>query len=288
MGIQKKRKDFLLDIFFDVAGSIFYSIGIYTFAKMGDFAPGGLSGLALILNHLWQVPIGMMTLILNIPFVILSYRVVGKRFLLKSARTMIFCTIFLDLIFPHTPAYTGSPLMAAVYYGVCVGVGLALFYMRGSSSGGTDFLIMTVKALRPHWSLGSVTMAIDLVIILLGWPVFGNVDAVLYGLVSTFVTSLVVDKVMYGLGAGKLTVIITTKGQQVADEISEISGRGSTMIRAMGSYTKQDRDVLLCACSKSQAYQVRTIAHRVDPDAFVMITETSEVFGEGFQEVKES
>lgn len=157
-----------------------------------------------------------------------------------------------------------------------------MFYMRGSSSGGTDFLTMTVKVLYPHLSIGAVTMTIDLAVILLGWPVFGKVDAVLYGLAATFITSLVIDKIMYGLGAGTLAIIITNEGQLVAGKISEITGRGSTCIPAVGTYTSQDREVQLCACSNSQSYVVKNAVHEVDPDAFVMLTETSQIFGEGF------
>ncbi|MDD2958545.1 MAG: YitT family protein [Lachnospiraceae bacterium] len=288
MKINKKAQNFFNDLLCDIIGSILYAMGIYTFAKTANFAPGGISGLALITNHLWGLPIGIMTLIMNIPLVLISWRVVGRKFLLKTARTMIISTIFLDAVFPFTRAYTGSPFMACLYSGICMGAGMAFFYMRGSSSGGTDFLTMTIKVKHPHFSLGMVTMSIDLLIILLGWPVFGNVDAVLYGLSTAFVASAVLDKIMYGMGAGKLIIIITNHGLMLAERIGEITDRGSTSIRAMGTYTKAERDVLLCACSKSQTYAVTNAAHEIDPGAFVMVTETSEVFGEGFIEKKTS
>lgn len=275
-------RNILLDLASDIIGSILYSIGIYSFAKAANFAPGGLSGLALIINHLWGLPIGTVSLVLNIPLILISYRIVGKRFMAKSIRSIVLSTLILDVIFPHTAGYTGNPMLAALFSGVFLGAGLALFYIRGSSTGGADFLTMSIKALRPHLSIGAVTMSIDLVIILLGWPVYGNIDAVLYGLIASFVTSTVIDKIMYGTGAGKLAIIITTCGPQVAVKIDEACQRGSTIIRARGSYTEIDRQVLLCACSKAEAYKVRSAAHLVDPDAFVMITETSEVFGEGF------
>ena len=203
-------------------------------------------------------------------------------FMIKSIRTILINTFFLDFVFPLTPAYDGNPMLAALFSGVFFGCGLALIYMRGSSTGGTDFLTMSIKALHPHLSIGAVTMAIDLVIILIGWPVYGNPDAVLYGLISTFVTSTVIDKIMYGTSAGKLAIIITTQGPAMATHIDEVCARGSTLIRAKGSYTTTERQVLLCACSKAEAYKVRRAAHQTDPDAFVMITETSQVFGEGF------
>lgn len=129
-------------------------------------------------------------------------------------------------------------------------------------------------------------MIIDLIIILMGWPVFGNIDSVLYGIVATGVTSIVIDKIMYGVGAGKLIIIISDHGQEVADKIANAIDRGSTLIRAIGTYTGSERQVLLCACNKSQAFKVRSAAHEVDENAFVMITETSEVYGEGFLEQK--
>lgn len=271
-----------LDLVYDIIGSFFYAVGVDTFAKMANFAPGGLTGLALIMNYLWKTPIGLTTVLLNIPLMLLSYRFLGKTFLLKTIKTMFFCTIFLDIVFPHLPAYSGSQFMAALYSGIFLGIGMALFYMRGSSSGGTDFLAMSIKARRPHLSIGIVTMVIDLVIILLGWPVFGNIDAVLYGLASTFVSSLMIDKIMYGIGSGTLLIIVTVRGQEIARHISKFIGRGSTKLNARGSYTGKNRDVLLCACSKSQAYMVRRMAQEIDRTSFVMITETSEVFGEGF------
>lgn len=285
--MNQRMKNLALDLGADVIGSILFAAGIYTFAGAGEFAPGGISGLALIINHLWGLPIGITSLALNAPIILFSFRLLGHRFFLKSIRTMIMNTIFVDFIFTHIPVYKGDRLTAALFAGALLGAGLAVIYMRGSSTGGADFLIMSVKKLRPHLSLGQVTMVLDLLIILLGWPVFGDMDSVLYGIVAAFATSLIIDKVMYGMGAGKLVQIITNDGPAVANAISESTERGSTLIRAVGSYTGQDRDVLLCACSKSEAYKVRAAAHRVDPKCFVMITETSEVFGEGFLETKE-
>ena len=154
---EHPKKELAVDILYDIIGSILFGAGIYTFAEGGNFAPGGISGIALIMNKL-----------------------VGKRFLIKTARTMIISTIFVDLVFPMFPYYTGQRLLAAIYSGALLGLGMVLFYMRGSSSGGADFLTMTIKKKRPHMSLGRLTLLIDLIIILIGWPVFGDVDSVLY------------------------------------------------------------------------------------------------------------
>ena len=271
------------DLIYDIAGSVLYAVGLYTFAGNAGFAPGGISGLALILNHIWGLPVGTMTLLFNIPLVAVSYKTVGRRLLVKSAKTMIISSLMLDVIFPFTPMYEGNRMVAAVYSGIFLGAGMALFYMRGSSSGGIDFLALTIKKKRPYMSIGVITLLIDLVVILLGWPVFGNVDAVLYGVASTGVSTIVIDKILYGIGAGTLAIIITDKGKAIAAGISEKAGRGVTSLPAVGGYTGMQRDVILCACTKSEANLVKTAVQETDVDAFLMFTETSEVFGEGFK-----
>ena len=273
------------DILYDISGSILYAAGIYTFAGNAGFAPGGVSGLALIIDHLWGFPVGTMTLLLNIPLVIISYRAVGRQLLIKSAVTMVISSLFLDVIFPMFQVYSGDRLIASVCSGAFLGAGMALFYLRGSSSGGIDFLALTIKKKRPHMTIGVITMLIDLVVILLGWPVFGDVDAVLYGVLATFVSTVVIDKILYGAGAGTLAIIITERGKETAERISERAGRGVTSLRAVGAYTRTDREVRLCACSKAEAYLVKSAVQEADDKAFFMFTETSEVFGEGFKRI---
>ena len=285
MGTKKDVliKQILLDLIYNIAGSILYAAGIYTFAGNGGFAPGGVSGLALIMNHLWALPVGTVTLLLNIPLIAISYRTVGKRLLIKSGVTMVISTIFLDVVFPLFPAYSGNRMMAALFSGVFLGAGMALFYIRGSSSGGIDFLALTIKKKKPHITIGIITMLIDLAVILLGVPVFGDIDSVLYGVLATFVATVVIDKILYGIGAGTLAVIVTGKGKETAKRIAEAVDRGVTSLNAVGAYTGQERDVLLCACSKAEAYMIRAAVREADKEAFIMFTETSEVFGEGFK-----
>lgn len=275
------------DLFYDLIGAALFSAGVYTFAGNAGFAPGGVTGLALLLNHIFRIPIGTLTLFINLPLIVISYRSLGKRFLLKTAKSMVITTFFLDVVFPAFPMYEGQRMMSALCSGALMGAGMVLFYMRGSSSGGLDFVIMPIKKKRPHLSVGKITMIIDLGIILLGWPVFGDVDAALYGLVSTFASVVVIDKVLYGLGAGTLAFVVTEKGQEVSDRIGQLTKRGVTSLEATGTYTGQSKQVLLCACSKSEAFLVKCAAEEVDENLFLMFMETSEVFGEGFQNISD-
>ncbi len=284
IGIMKNKiKKYAIETVYDIAGSILFSVGIYIFASGAGFAPGGVSGLAIILNHLFRVPIGTATLLLNIPIILISYKVIGRKFLLRSFRTMLISIIFLDVIFPLFPIYQGNHLLASVFAGVFTGAGLAIIYMRGSSTGGVDFLTLSVKKLRPHFSIGQITLALDSIVILLGGLFFKNIDAILYGIISTYASTAVIDKILYGAGSGKLAIIISNKGSEVAEAISRKTERGSTLIRATGTFSGQERHVILCACSNSEIIKVRNAAHSIDQKAFVMITEASEVFGEGFQ-----
>lgn len=283
---QLDIRTFLIDTLYFIAGSILYALGLYTFALHAGFATGGISGISLILNKFFHWPLGLTSLALNVPLILISFKIVGRTFMVKSVWTMLINSFFLDVVFPHLPAYTGSPLLAAMFTGVLVGGGLALVYMRGSSTGGTDFITMTVKKLRPHIPMGRIVLATDVIIILAGGLAFGNVDAVLYGIITSFAATMVIDNLLYGAGSSKLAIIVTNRGMETAKAISDEVDRGATLLKATGAYTGKQRDLLLCACGKNEIYKVRTAARRIDGGSIVMIAEASEVFGEGFEPPK--
>ena len=189
----------------------------------------------------------------------------------------------IDFVLPLFPVYEGSRLLAAGFSGVLMGAGLSLIYMRGSSTGGSDFLIHAAKRKAPHISFGNLSLAIDASVILLGIPAFGDIDAALYGMVSAFALTIVMDKIIYGAGSGKLVLVITNEGQAVSRAIDAAVERGSTLVDVTGSYSGLPRRMVMCACSNNEVFKVRTAAHRVDPRALVMICEASAVFGEGFR-----
>ncbi|OJF76247.1 MAG: hypothetical protein BKP49_08205 [Treponema sp. CETP13] len=280
------KKELFFDIFFDVIGSILFAAGIYSFAANANFAPGGVSGLAIIFNYkLPMIPIGIATLLINIPIILYSFPVLGRKFFLKSLKTILINTFFLDVVFPHVPVYNGEPLLAALFTGVFVGSGCALIYMRGSSTGGTDFLVLAMKKKFPHVSIGSFVLITNFIVVVCGGIVFKNMDALLYGLIESFCDAMIMDRLMYGVGAGKMVIIISKKhcGNKIAEEIALHTDRGSTLINATGTYSKECKDIIMCACSNKQFYPIRDAAYRIDPSAIVIITEANEVFGEGFK-----
>lgn len=275
------------DLLHDIIGSILYAAGIYTFAATANFAPGGITGIAMIINH--YVPflrIGLLSLIINVPVAIICYRLLGRVFFFKSVKSMLISALFLDLVFPLFPQYDGAnnPLLAALFAGALSGVGLALIYMPGSSTGGTDFIIMSIRKKKPHLSIGTISMIVDGTVILLGGVVFGNINAVLYGVLMTIVSTTVIDKVMYGTGTRRMLLVISDKAEEIAKAIMEETERGATLADVRGAYTGQQHQMMMCVCSKVEVFTSRRIINRIDPGAIVMLTTVDEAYGEGFME----
>lgn len=275
------------DLLHDIIGSILYAAGIYTFAATANFAPGGITGIAMIINH--YVPflrIGLLSLIINVPVAIICYRLLGRVFFFKSVKSMLISALFLDLVFPLFPQYDGAnnPLLAALFAGALSGAGLALIYMPGSSTGGTDFIIMSIRKKKPHLSIGTISMIVDGTVILLGGVVFGNINAVLYGVLMTIVSTTVIDKVMYGTGTRRMLLVISDKAEEIAKAIMEETERGATLADVRGAYTGQQHQMMICVCSKVEVFTSRRIINRIDPGAIVMLTTVDEAYGEGFME----
>lgn len=285
---QYKAKDLGMDLLYDIIGAVLFSLGIYNFAVNAQFAPVGVSGIALIFNYLFGFPMGIISILLNIPILLVSYKLLGKKFLLRSVKTMVIFALVLDYVVPLFPVYDGSPFYASICTGVFSGLGLTIIYLRGGSTGGTDFLVMAARKLLPHLSIGQLTLAVDGVVILFGAFVFRNIDAVILGMISTAVTTMVIDKIMYGLGAGKLILIVTSCESEVAQGIVKTTDRGCTFLHGQGSYTMDEKKVVMCACNNRQVIAIRHMVHEIDKEAFLIITDSNEVFGEGFKPFADS
>ena len=273
----------LRDTAVELVGSALTGIALYNFAVPAAFPMTGFSGLALIFYRLFALPIGVMTIVLNIPVALLCYRLLGRQFFFKSIRCMVMSSLFVDYVAPLLPLYTGGRLLASICTGVLGGVGYAMIYICNSSTGGSDFVVMAVKAVRPHVQLGRIIFITDAVIIGLGGVIFRDFDGVIYGLIIDYIYAIVTDKIMYGMNAGKLALVVTSFGKQTADKIDELCGRGTTIIEARGGYRGDRRDVVMCACSTKEMLTVERAVKLIDPNAFTVILESNEVLGEGFK-----
>ena len=276
-------KHWLRDTAVELLGSALTGIAIYNFAVPAAFPMTGFSGLALILYRLFSLPIGVMTIVLNVPVALLCYRLLGRQFFFRSLRCMILSSLFIDYVAPLFPLYTGGRMLAAICTGVIGGVGYAMIYAYNSSTGGSDFVVMAVKAVRPYLQLGRIIFITDAIIIGLGGLIFLDFDGVIYGLIIDYIYAIVTDKLMYGMNAGKLALIVTDYGMAAADKIGELCGRGATIIDARGGFRGDHRDVVMCACSTKEMLTVERAVKLIDPDSFTVILESNEVLGEGFK-----
>lgn len=279
-----KAKEIAIDIGADILGGLFIAIGVYNFAVSSGFPVAGISGIAVVFYYFWKIPIGIMTNILNVPIVIICYRLLGRKFFLKSIKTMLISNIMLDVVAPMLPVYEGDLMLSCICMGVFSGIGYALIYARDTSTGGTDFVMMAVRKWKPHLSLGKLIMIFDFTVVIVGGLLMkGDINRIIYGMIATYILSVVVDKVMYGIDAGKVTLVVTEHGQEVADKIAELTDRGSTILKGVGSYTKEEKQVVMCACNNKQMHMVQKAVKEVDKEAFLVTMESSEVRGEGFK-----
>lgn len=284
--MKKRLKKDVRQIVFEVIGSIFIAIGIYNFAVNAKFPMTGFSGISLILYRLFGISIGFSTILLNIPVALLCFKLLGKRFFYSSLRCMVISSAMIDYVAPLFPMYEGDPLLAAICTGVFAGIGYSMIYMVNSSTGGADFIIMAAKALKPHLSIGKISFVLDAVIIAMGAWIFQDMDGIIYGMIVAYILSKVMDKFMYGINAGKLTLIVTNDGKAVCDAIEESVSRGSTIIKAQGGYQQSRREVVMCACNNKEMVLVQQAVREVDDKAFMIILESNEVHGEGFHPIQ--
>lgn len=280
---MKRFKPLILQILWEITGSILVAAAIYNFAVQAAFPMTGFSGISIILYRFFRIPIGLSNILLNIPVSLLCYKLLGKHFFLSSLRCMLISSFFIDYVAPLFPVYTGSRLLAALSTGIIGGLGFAFIYMQNSSTGGADFIILSIKALKPHLSLGKIAFWLDVGIILIGGILFQDIDGIIYGMIVNYLFAIVVDKLMYGTNAGKLALIITNHAHLLTEVINETCHRGTTIINAYGGYQGDARQIVLCACNKKEMYLVQTAIEKADPSAFLIILESNEVHGEGFR-----
>ena len=279
-----KIKNVTLDLLADIVGSFLLAIGIYNFATASEFPVTGISGIAQVLYYYFGLPIGTMTTIINIPIILVCARVLGIKFILKSVKTLLFCNFFIDVVAPLLPIYEGDLMLSSICMGLFAGLGYALIFLRDSSTGGMDFVSLTIRELKPHLSLGKIITAVDCSVLLIcGLLMGGNVDKIIYGLISTYIVAAVIDKVMYGMDTGKVTLIVTERGHEVAEKIYELTERGATLLKGVGSHSKEEKQVVMCACSHKQMHMIQKAVKDVDNSAFLVMMEANQVRGHGFK-----
>lgn len=273
---------FAAQIMWEIIGSIFIAAAIYNFAVQAAFPMTGFSGISILLYRFFQIPIGFSTILLNIPVAFICYKLLGKKFFISSVRCMLISSVFIDYLAPLFPVYTGDRLLAALCTGIIGGIGYAIIYMQNSSTGGSDFIVMAVKALNPHIPLGKIVLMSDITIILIGGFLLKDIDGIIYGCIVSSLFSMAVDKLMYGMNSGKMLLIITEHADTICNLIDTRVQRGTTILPASSGFSQSEKDVVLCACSNKEMYVVQKLVKNADPESFSIILESNEVHGKGF------
>lgn len=283
MGVKFLNKNTIIDLLFIILGSFLGSIGINMFLIHAQLLSGGVTGLALIFQYLFKIQAGYIILLLNIPLFFLSLKKLDKKFTLYSLVGIL--AYSLSLILTHSISNIlniNDKLLYCLYGGVINGIGFGLIFVHYGSTGGFDIISMLIKRKYTNFNIGKISFGINLIIVALSAVIFGLPNA-LYTLIAMYTTAFVLDNVVKGLNQSKSVFIITNKEQEVSDLILEKLHRGVTYLYGEGAYTKEQKRMLYCIVPLSQLPELKNIVTSSDENAFISITDASEVQGKGFK-----
>ncbi len=277
-GIFKKQvKDYVLI----TVGTAVMSVGLNAFLIPNKIVSGGVSGLGTILYHLTGVGVGLWMLIINIPLFIAGFKTLGKGTMVKTAAATVVLSVLTDAL-SQVFSYKFDPVISSVYGGASFGIGIGLVFMTSATTGGSDLLSKQLERLFPRLSPGQVLLLVDTAVILLSAAIFKDYSSALYGFLSLYISSIIIDMVTGGFNFSKAVYIISDYGEGIKQEIIETLNRGATKLSGVGAYTGEEKSVILCVISRAEVVRLKLLVKRLDPRAFVIITDAKEVMGEGF------
>ena len=265
-----------------VSGCAIGAVSYPLFLEPNHIAPGGLTGLTTILNFHFGLPIGITSLALNIPLLIAGWKVNGPRFVIRTIFATILFSFLIDLL--SFKPLSLDPMLASVFGGVILGIGIALIMRGGATTGGTDLLARIVHRKFPVISTGAFLFAFDLAVILLAW-IFISAQHAMYAIICVYISSRVLDNVLAGAGTDKACHIISARWEKIAPRLMKELGRGVTLLPATGAYSGKDSKMLVCVVGRLETMYIKRIVDEEDPFAFVYITDTHETLGEGFRKL---
>ena len=255
------------------------------FTYPNSIVSGGLTGISQILNLLLGLPVGIMIIVMNIPLFLVAWKKFGLRFIIFSLIGMVGSSVAIDSFNALHITLTNDILLAAVYGGLMNGLGAGLILSAGATGGGTDILSRLLRRKYPYIQFGNISMMLDAVVVVAFAIIFKRADAAMYTLITMFVSSRIVNLLLYGTSNSSVCYIITVHPHTIARNISESLHRGATLLKGEGAYSGEERDVVLCAVKRQQIPALKRIVSAVDEHAFVIVTQSHEVFGKNFQDI---
>jgi uncharacterized membrane-anchored protein YitT (DUF2179 family) len=265
-------------------GCIITALSYVIFLIPHQIVPGGVTGIAMILHFLYKTPVGILTIVLNIPLFIIAIRVLGLTFGIKSIAAIIFTNILIDF-FGYTVSITSptdNPILAALYGGILLGFGLGLVFRGGASTGGTD-IVGQVLNRYTNLSVGMWIMIVDCVVITLAGITTRSVELALLGYLALFLSSKVIDLVLEGIDYARAAFIVSPEHKKITEAIYDKMKRGVTVLEGHSPYTREKRPVIMCVITKKETHNFKSLVHHIDKNAFVILTDVFEVLGQGFR-----
>ncbi len=282
-----KTKDYIIQYLLVVIGSALFAAGFQFFLYPNAIIVGGVSGIAMIINMLTDLPVGVLTIIMNIPLFVIAWKHFGTGFIISSLVGMTLSSVFVDLLALLEIAPTSDMLLACIIGGAVKGLGLGIVYYAGATTGGTDIIAKFIRLKFPYINFGTIVLVTDFVIILAFALIFDKIESAMYAVIAMFVVSKVIDLVLYGIDNSNVCYIISEKSEQLVNDITDKLHRGVTILEGEGAYSHQSKQVLLCVVKRTQISEIRKLIKGVDENAFFIVTDAKNVFGKGFGDISD-
>ena len=263
-------------------GCALYAFGFCWCCVPGHMTLGGLTGIAQIINAFFpDFPVGIMTLMMNMPLFVLGLKLLGRNVLFSSLYAMAVSSLMIDGINAIHSFQPLDPVLACVYGGIICGLACGVMLQQGATTGGTELAARLVKLKVQQLPVGKLCLAIDVVIIIAYSLTFRQLTQALYGIAMTYICTTMIDKVVYGGNAAKMAYIISSRHEEITRQLLEMD-LGVTLLEGSGAYAHKTTQVVMCAFSRSYVIPVKKLVQKIDPDAFIIVCDTHEILGEGF------
>ena len=268
-------------ILITILGTVITSVGVSMFLSPNRVVSGGVSGICIILYNAFSLPMGIMNAAINLVLLLIGFKILGKEFILKTLVGAGGISVFVEL-FSYLPPATDNPFIATVFGGALYGLGIGIALASGSSTGGGDIIGRLIQYKFESFPIGKILLGVDLTIIAASFFFFDDINLVFFGILSMFVSSFMIDYIIQKLNVSRLAFVVTDKGEEISKKIVTTSPRGVTIINGKGAYTNQEKKLLLCAMKDKEAPAFQQKVIDIDPNAFVIFSESQKILGNGF------
>ena len=284
--MKQAKSELIRNILMIFFGSTLFALGFDLFLEPSGISCGGVSGIAMLVVYTTQskwLTVGLLSAMINIPLFFFGYKQIGKYFFFGSMFGMLISSIGFDLFAKILPVVTMDPLVAAIFGGVTIGVGLGVVFLAGASTGGADIVARLLKLKLRNFPIGKLMLCMDLAIAVATGVVYRQFTNTLYSIVTLYLSSIMLDKVVYGFDYAKVALIISDKYEEIAAAIDARLDRGVTLLQGQGFYKRNDKYVLLSAVKRKQLAQLKELVMTIDPAAFIILQDAQQVLGDGFK-----